>query len=310
MFEKEGYTQLIQAEQIAQAVLQKVKNKNYAVKGTSLLDYGIEDAYTKEEIDAKMTSAYTIGGSKTASQILDGTLLIASNYGKVYNLKDELVIPANKKSMFVENAEGTYAAGQNFVVIKADESYTACGEGAVAIADVTYYELDDGEYVAVDGISAGDDVSDYYTKDPVSYVFDAQSGFTDVPDTVYEGGNGIDINNKVVSMKIDPANARGLFAGANGAGITEAVADTWGYVPATGTYQVDTLYFTDNTGTTLVDTSGFTPGVTDVSAYYVEAKTADGASGAFTGAEKAKLARINPATQSQVNDLINNLISL
>jgi len=80
-------------------------------------------AYADQVAAAAITSAYKPGGSKTAAQIKSTAsgedLLIAANEGKVYNLSDDLTIAAGDKARFTENAEASYPAGTNVVVVEA-----------------------------------------------------------------------------------------------------------------------------------------------------------------------------------------------
>lgn len=126
----------------------------------------------------------------------------------------------------------------------------------------------------------------------------------------YTAGNGIDITSHTVSVEVDSSNANGLSATANGVALATATADTWGGVQATGTYVAGTTYYTTAACTTEVDTSDFVPGTTDVSSYYVYAKTADGANGAFTSADKAKLDGFTAATSAEVDAMIASLDNL
>lgn len=89
---------------------------NKADKADTLAGYGIKDAYTKSEVDGKLSSAYKAQGSKTASQ-LTSSLLAAANEGYVYNLSDKLEITEANKSLFVENLKSSYPAGTNVVVV-------------------------------------------------------------------------------------------------------------------------------------------------------------------------------------------------
>lgn len=126
----------------------------------------------------------------------------------------------------------------------------------------------------------------------------------------YTAGNGIDITSHAVSVEVDSSNANGLSATANGVALATATADTWGGVQATGTYVAGTTYYTTAACTTEVDTSDFVPGTTDVSSYFVYAKTADGANGAFTSVDKAKLDSMTAATNAEVDAMIATLDNL
>ena len=128
--------------------------------------------------------------------------------------------------------------------------------------------------------------------------------------TAYTGGNGINVNNHVVTAVIDSSNARGLSVGNDGIALALATADTWGGVAATGTYVAGTTYYTTAACTTVVDTTDFVVGETDVSSYYVKAKTADGTAGALSSADKYKLDDLGVATTSDVSSVIAGLISL
>lgn len=95
---------------------------NKADKATTLAGYGIEDAYTKSEVDGKLSSAYKAQGSKTASE-LTSSLLAAANEGYVYNLSNKLEITDSNKSLFVEGVKSSYPAGTNVVVVKVGSDY-------------------------------------------------------------------------------------------------------------------------------------------------------------------------------------------
>ena len=85
-----------------------------ADSATTISGYGITDAYTKAEIDAKMTSTYKAGGSKTAAEMTNA-LLVAANEGKVFNVSEEITTTAD----FVEGAGKKHPAGTNVAVIEA-----------------------------------------------------------------------------------------------------------------------------------------------------------------------------------------------
>ena len=120
----------------------------------------------------------------------------------------------------------------------------------------------------------------------------------------YTAGNGVDITNRVISAKIDSSNARGLSASSDGLALALATADTWGGVLATGKYVAGTTYYTTAACTTKVDTSSFVAGETDVSSYYVFAKTADGTAGALSSSDKHKLDTLVEATDQEVAAVI------
>lgn len=117
----------------------------------TLSGYGITDAYTKAEIDGKLTSTYKPGGTKTAAE-LTADLLIAANEGKVYNVSDALTTTAN----FVEGAGKTYGAGVNVVVIEATAADNSDPENPVAAT----YKFDvQGQFVDLSGYAPLTDVA-------------------------------------------------------------------------------------------------------------------------------------------------------
>lgn len=76
-----------------------------------------------DAINAKVSSVYKPGGTKTAEE-LTADLLTAENEGKVYNLTTALTLTAANKALFTENAEGTYPAGTNVEVFNAGTDET------------------------------------------------------------------------------------------------------------------------------------------------------------------------------------------
>jgi len=102
---------------LASALASKINNK--ADEATTAAGYGITDVYTKTETDNKIAeSAASVnkpGGSLTAQQIAS-SLLVAGNLGKVYNVTENFTTTAD----FVEGAGKALPAGTNIHVIDAD----------------------------------------------------------------------------------------------------------------------------------------------------------------------------------------------
>ena len=73
-------------------------------------------------IGSAIASAYKAAGSITAAG-LTSALLVAANEGKVYNLSDGLTITDGNKANFVENAEGSFPAGTNVVIVEVSGAY-------------------------------------------------------------------------------------------------------------------------------------------------------------------------------------------
>lgn len=83
---------------------------NKADKATTLSGYGIVDAYTKNEIDGKISSVYKPGGTKTFDTL---PTLTSANEGFVYNITDEFTTTAD----FVEGANKKIGAGADVAIV-------------------------------------------------------------------------------------------------------------------------------------------------------------------------------------------------
>lgn len=82
-----------------------------------LLDgYGITNAYTKDEINAKISAVYKPAGSVAFAELPS---LSESTLGNVYNVTDAFTTTAN----FVEGAGNKYPKGTNVVVVKVGDAY-------------------------------------------------------------------------------------------------------------------------------------------------------------------------------------------
>ena len=87
-----------------------------ADKATTLDGYGITNAYTKDEINAKISSVYKPAGSVAFAELPS---LSESILGNVYNVTDAFTTTAN----FVEGAGNKYPKGTNVVVVKVGDAY-------------------------------------------------------------------------------------------------------------------------------------------------------------------------------------------
>lgn len=107
----------------ADSVITEIKDRldDKADKGTTLSDYGITDAYTKdktdEKIDAAISSVYKAAGSRAFADLptLDATLL-----GNVYNITDDFTTDVR----FLEGSGKDYKAGTNVAVVVVVENDT------------------------------------------------------------------------------------------------------------------------------------------------------------------------------------------
>lgn len=87
-----------------------------ADKATTLDGYGITNAYTKDEINAKISSVYKPAGAVAFAELPS---LSESILGNVYNVTDAFTTTAN----FVEGAGNKYPKGTNVVVVKVSDAY-------------------------------------------------------------------------------------------------------------------------------------------------------------------------------------------
>ena len=87
-----------------------------ADKATTLDGYGITNAYTKDEINAKISAVYKPAGSVVFAEL---PALSESILGNVYNVTDAFTTTAN----FVEGAGNKYPKGTNVVVVKVGDAY-------------------------------------------------------------------------------------------------------------------------------------------------------------------------------------------
>lgn len=83
---------------------------------TSLAGYGIADAYTKTEVDAKISSVYKPAGSAAFASL---PTLAEDVLGNVYNVTDAFTTTAD----FVEGAGSKYPSGTNVVVVQSGDAY-------------------------------------------------------------------------------------------------------------------------------------------------------------------------------------------
>ena len=101
-----------------------------AAAGKGLAAAGVADGETGlvtgdevyDFVAGQIASVYKPAGTIAASGLVS-SLLVAANEGKVYNLSDELTITSANKASFVENAEGTYPAGTNVVIVEVSGAY-------------------------------------------------------------------------------------------------------------------------------------------------------------------------------------------
>lgn len=89
---------------------------NKADKATTLAGYGITDAYTKEELNAKISAVYKPAGSVAFADL---PALAENVLGNVYNVTNAFTTTDS----FVEGAGNKYPKGTNVVVVESGEDY-------------------------------------------------------------------------------------------------------------------------------------------------------------------------------------------
>lgn len=97
------------------AAAESVDVSGKADKATTLEGYGIEDSYTKEEVDAKLNGAYKAGGSVAFANLPAAD---ADHFGMVYNVADAFTTTED----FVEGADVDYPANSNVVIVENDDA--------------------------------------------------------------------------------------------------------------------------------------------------------------------------------------------
>ncbi len=114
-----------------------------ADKGTSLADYGIEDAYTKTELDGKLSSVYKPGGSVTFAGLPAAD---EAHLGMVYNVTAAFTTTAD----FVEGAGNTHPSGTNVVIVAGETEGTFKYDVLAGFVDLSGYVQKDGSKVLSD----------------------------------------------------------------------------------------------------------------------------------------------------------------
>ncbi len=134
-----------------------------ADKADTLAGYGISDAYTKAEIDGRVSSVYKPGGSAAFADIPAAD---EGHLGMVYNVTDAFTTTAD----FVEGAGKAYPAGTNVVIVLA--------EGGVYKYDALAGMTDLSGYATKEEMAAATDVAtDAEVAEALNAVFgDAAEG--------------------------------------------------------------------------------------------------------------------------------------
>ena len=150
-----GLADLAFKAKVSQADLDEALATAFAAKAdkaTSLAGYGITDAYTKAEIDGKISSVYKPAGSVAFADLPGAS---EANLGFVYNVTNTFTTTAD----FVDGAGKKHPAGSNVVIV-------STGEGTYGY-DVLSGFVDLSGYVEKDGskvLSTNDFTNELKTK--------------------------------------------------------------------------------------------------------------------------------------------------
>lgn len=290
-----------QAKTIANAVIAKVRNKGYAVKGEIV--YADLAAALQAVIDAKAAQSD-----------------LTTVSGKV----DTLVGTDTNKSVRTISAEEVAkvvaGASESFDTLKEiadwiENDTTGAAKMANDIADlITKTEL--GTYEEGGQQVEYDTVKDYVE----GYVAEQISG------AGLSGSNAISIASKVVSLIIDATNANGLTITSNGLALSVATQSAAGAMSAEDKLKLDNADVTPYTAgngvnvtnhvvSAVVDSAnanGLSVGANGLALSAATPSTAGvgGTNGALTAPDKEKLDSIEFATAADITALINSLDSL
>lgn len=97
------------------AAVESVDASGKADKATTLEGYGISDAYTKSEVDTRLSGAYKAGGSVAFADLPAAD---ADHFGMVYNVADAFTTTED----FIEGADVDYPANSNVVIVENDDA--------------------------------------------------------------------------------------------------------------------------------------------------------------------------------------------
>lgn len=299
-------TTLAQAQEIANAVIDKVRDKGYAVEA-DLGALAFKDDVAKadlaqalaDEIDAKLDSAdllsYTIKKQQTAE----------TGYAATYQL-----FSVDQSDPAVETAVGAKINIPKDMVVTAGEVKT------VTQADVPYSGAVVGDkYIDLTIANATNDHIYIPVKDLVD---------------IYTAGNGLSLNAGEFAVVVDGTNANGLSVGANGLALAPVVASASGVGGSNGAMtaaQAEKLAgldnYTEGNGIDITNRSvsveidnlnarGLSVGANGVAlaAVVTSVNGTGGTDGAMLATDKEKLDSLTIATTQEVNAVIAALDAL
>lgn len=113
-YENNGETGLIEQTDTLNNALAKLENDK-AERGETLAEYNIGDAYTKEEVDAKLVGIYYVKGGINSTDIHSTLSSQDTKVGDVYDLRDDTVMTADFHEY--EGVPTPVVKGTNIVVV-------------------------------------------------------------------------------------------------------------------------------------------------------------------------------------------------
>lgn len=137
-YENNGETGNIETTDDLNNALAKLENRKADI-GSTLSDYNIEDAYTKDEVDALLASIYRVQGGIESTDVHGKLSNPDTRIGDVYDLKDDMVMTSD----FIEYEQGvtkTISAGTNIVVVEDENENLKFDVLALSVSgqDTTY----------------------------------------------------------------------------------------------------------------------------------------------------------------------------
>lgn len=203
-------TNLAALEALAQKLKTNLTGK--ADKATTLAGYGIEDAYTKEQLDSRISVVYKAGGSFAFAELPTAD---EAHLGMVYNVTDAF----NTTDSFVEGAGNKHPAGTNVVVVA-----VTAGEGESVTASYKYDVLagfvDLSEYAKTADVLVKEEGKGLSTND---FTNDAKTKL----DGVAEGATKVEASETVGYIKINGTETK-VFDTATDEEVTEMLNTMFG----------------------------------------------------------------------------------
>lgn len=296
---------LAQATSMNNEVIDKVKNKGYAV-AANLGALAEKDEVAKtdlasalvSEIEGKANSA-DLGDLAALDEVAETDLAsaLATKINGKLDADDVLSYTIKKQS----TAETGYSSTYQLFSVDSSNTETAVGEKINIPKDMVVESGTVETVTTADQPYQGAVVGDKYI-DLVIANKSSSHIYIPVTDLVdeYTAGNGLSLSNGEFSVNLG-TNTNGLSVGANGLELAAATTSAAGAMSASDKTKLDGADVTAYTGT----------GAVDVTNHVISVGAASGsAAGTMSAADYTKLANIEIATAAQVQEAINNLHSL